>query len=70
MTEGCTHHWLIESPSGPVAHGRCKLCGEERDFDNSYLFEKIGKKGGHRAAITAAVQEVLGPNKMKLAYKE
>ena len=31
----CTHHWLIETPTGPVSRGRCKLCGEERDFSNS-----------------------------------
>ncbi len=70
MSETCIHHWLIEAPNGPVAHGRCKLCGVERDFDNSYLFEKIGKKGGHRAAITAAVQEVMGSRKMEVALRE
>lgn len=70
MIKSCIHHWLIDSPSGPVAHGRCKLCGEERDFDNSSLYEKAGKRGGHRSAITAAIQEVLGPRKMEEAYKE
>ena len=30
----CIHHWLLESPDGPNSHGRCKLCGEERDFPN------------------------------------
>lgn len=70
MTQECTHHFLIESPNGPMAHGRCKLCGEERDFDNSYLFEKIGKKEGHRAAVTAGIRSVMGPNVMKEAYKE
>ena len=31
----CRHHWLIEPPSGPTSHGRCKRCGEERYFINS-----------------------------------
>ena len=31
----CTHHWVIETPHGPVSIGRCKLCGEEREFNNS-----------------------------------
>ena len=31
----CTHHWVIETPSGPVSRGRCKLCNEDREFKNS-----------------------------------
>ncbi len=31
----CTHHWLIDPPSGPTSRGRCKRCGEERFFINS-----------------------------------
>lgn len=31
----CSHHWLIEPPSGPTSHGRCKHCGDERYFINS-----------------------------------
>jgi hypothetical protein len=30
----CTHHWVIESPSGPASRGLCKLCGAEREFRN------------------------------------
>lgn len=33
LTE-CTHHWVIETPSGPVSRGRCKLCDEDREFQN------------------------------------
>ncbi len=32
---GCQHHWLIESPRGALSNGRCKVCGEEREFRNS-----------------------------------
>ncbi len=31
----CRHHWVIESPHGALSLGTCKLCGEEREFQNS-----------------------------------
>jgi hypothetical protein len=31
----CQHHWLIETPQGSLSRGRCKVCGEEREFRNS-----------------------------------
>jgi len=31
----CQHHWLIETPRGSTSTGRCKVCGEQRDFRNS-----------------------------------
>lgn len=31
----CQHHWLIETPRGATSAGRCKRCGEEREFRNS-----------------------------------
>lgn len=33
--EKCRHHWIIESPKGALSNGRCKICGEERQFRNS-----------------------------------
>ena len=35
----CPHHWVIETPHGPVSLGRCKLCGKEREFNNSTVTE-------------------------------
>ena len=32
---GCRHHWLIESPHGPISMGICKLCGAQKEFRNS-----------------------------------
>jgi len=32
----CGHYWLIESPSGPISKGRCKFCGAEKEFSNSW----------------------------------
>ena len=31
----CTHHWVIESPNGPLSAGVCQRCGGEREFENS-----------------------------------
>ena len=31
----CTHHWIIDTPDGPVSKGRCKLCRQVREFSNS-----------------------------------
>jgi len=33
--EVCRHHWVIETANGPTSHGRCKICGAERDFFNT-----------------------------------
>ena len=30
----CQHHWIIDKPAGPVSKGTCRLCGEDRDFQN------------------------------------
>lgn len=32
---GCRHHWVIETPSGSVSGGRCKRCGQTKEFRNS-----------------------------------
>lgn len=55
--DGCQHHWAIETPAGSTSKGRCRRCGEERDFRNSaqdYIWEKDGGGGspwrGTRAA--------------------
>lgn len=32
---GCKHHWVIAAPQGAMSGGRCKRCGEEREFRNS-----------------------------------
>lgn len=31
----CRHHWVIETPNGSTSGGRCKRCGETKDFRNS-----------------------------------
>jgi len=32
----CTHHWVIESPSGPTSHGTCRKCGTQHEFANDH----------------------------------
>lgn len=47
----CRHHWVIEMPNGPLSHGRCKVCGLERDFYNNPEDARIGMP---QVAVTAA----------------
>ncbi len=45
----CRHHWLIASPDGAVSMGRCKVCGESREFHNSLVdsfWERDGSEQG------------------------
>ena len=58
-TGTCRHHWIIESPRGALRSGRCKICGEERQFRNSasdYIWDDdsssgYGRWGGARPAV-------------------
>jgi hypothetical protein len=46
----CQHHWVIESPRGALSSGRCKVCGEIREFRNSttdYVWDDDSGKGGY-----------------------
>lgn len=48
----CRHHWIIESPRGTLSDGRCKLCGEERQFRNStsdYIWDDDSSSSGFRS---------------------
>ena len=56
----CAHHWVIDTPAGPVSHGRCKLCGEDREFRNSpdnafYWEDDASRKAASRDTSTATV---------------
>ncbi len=48
---GCRHHWRIEAPNGSTSMGRCKLCGEIREFSNSStdsIWENDSSDSGNR----------------------
>ena len=32
----CRHYWNIESADGPTSRGVCRVCGEEKEFLNSW----------------------------------
>jgi hypothetical protein len=32
----CHHHWMVESTDADVAKGVCRVCGEERKFENGF----------------------------------
>jgi hypothetical protein len=34
-TNTCHHLWRIDTPNGSVSHGKCKVCGLEKDFLNT-----------------------------------
>ncbi len=34
VKEQCRHHWVIESASGPISRGVCRLCGTVKEFSN------------------------------------
>jgi len=40
----CRHYWVIETASGPTSRGVCKICGEEREFQNSWTNSSYGGK--------------------------
>jgi hypothetical protein len=33
---GCNHYWEIEVANGPTSVGKCKYCGEVREFFNAF----------------------------------
>ena len=36
IDNGETCHWVIEPPNGPVSMGKCKKCGTQKEFKNSF----------------------------------
>jgi hypothetical protein len=34
--ENC--YWIIDPPNGPVSSGKCKNCGTEKEFKNSFEY--------------------------------
>ena len=49
VAQTCQHHWVIEAPDGPVSRGKCRTCGEARDFKNTIDATPWGE--GQRAAV-------------------
>jgi len=34
--QACHHFWVIEVANGPKSIGKCKVCGESREFFNAF----------------------------------
>ena len=74
---GCVHHWVIDPPNGAVSEGRCKSCGEKKEFRNSFEYSswygnkspvpKAGAKGA--AAAKGAPAAAKAADKGKDAAK-
>ena len=53
------HHWIIPAAAGPTSPGVCRLCGEEREFEN-WLEPKawggrgFGNRPGRQPKVAAA----------------
>ncbi len=50
-TKQCAHHRIIETATGSVSKGKCQLCGEEREFNNSFM-ATIWKPQAQRSPAT------------------
>ena len=61
----CAHHWVIETPAGPVSRGQCKRCGEEREFlnspDSSFYWEDDSTRKASETTFAVAAG-VSGPS--------
>jgi len=42
----CQHHRIIDTPRGSMSEGRCKRCGEAREFKNSTEYVWDNDSGG------------------------
>ena len=49
----CRHHWMIDSSQQIESKGRCRLCGEERTFQNKMSFPNKRPDGAVEAAPAA-----------------
>ncbi len=43
----CVHQWSIEPPNGPTSNGVCGVCGESREFKNSYEISSWDNRKKH-----------------------
>lgn len=57
--EACAHHWMLESPNGALAFGRCRTCGAVREFRNAttdYVWDEERKSALHSWANEVKVR--------------
>ena len=67
VSDGCVHHWVIDPPNGAVSQGRCKVCGEEKEFRNSFEYsswygnKSPGAKGGAKGDQSDGAKTTAAP---------
>ena len=57
----CRHHWVIQAPEGATSSGRCKACGEVREFNNSSTGSMWERDGGAGSASWGRSGATPGP---------
>jgi hypothetical protein len=58
----CRHYWEIDSSQQAESKGRCRLCGEERTFQNKMAFPNKRPGVVVEAAPVAGDAPSLGPD--------
>ena len=58
----CRHYWVIDSSQQIESKGRCRLCGEERTFQNKMSFPNKRPGGAVEAAPVTGDAPSLGPD--------
>jgi hypothetical protein len=48
LVSQCVHHWVLEPPRGELTPGRCKKCGQERQFTGETSY-RIGRGSASRS---------------------
>ena len=48
----CIHHWIVESPNGPISEGVCKKCDQIKQFNNSENIKKRGRRNPLPGTVT------------------
>ncbi|MEX0682637.1 MAG: hypothetical protein WD904_01100 [Dehalococcoidia bacterium] len=56
-SDGCAHHWQIDTPNGETSEGTCKRCGATRAFLN-YSQRKMMVRSVKTAAAPATTQSL------------
>ena len=53
----CHHFWVIDVANGPTSLGKCKFCGEKREFLNAFPSFNPLRKNANPLALPK-IQEV------------
>ena len=40
----CIHHWMIDTPDGPMSYSKCKRCGAVAKFSNLWMSDFVDRR--------------------------